>query len=317
MDIVAIEELSSEQLWDLLVLAEQESHQLRETLQGLSIALIMFDQSTRTRMSTLRACASKGASVIEVDVNKTQTPFGESFDDMVSMITLYNDCVVIRDAKDTDNLGRWRKNQHCPVINALNKREHPTQALADLLTIQQEFGLFRNLAVLYTGPINNTSRSLCLALAKVRVRRISICAPPSLTEDAERQELVRALQSSPVSLSFFDTMQDVERDGNHYDVFYACRWASMGESPPVQNWRDYVAHARITRRHLDIIGKPSSIVMHDLPAHRGEEIEGALLDLPASRIMPQARNKIFGMAASLDYALGRGVRQPVRAEMGI
>jgi ornithine carbamoyltransferase len=317
MDIVAIEELSSEQLWDLLLLAEQESRQLSKTLQGLGIALVMFDQSTRTRMSTLRACASKGASVIEVDVNKTQTPFGESFDDMISMITLYNDCVVIRDAKNTDNLTRWRKDRHCPVINALNKREHPTQALADLLTIQHEFGLFRNLALLYTGPINNTMRSLCLALAKVKARRISICAPPSLTEDAERDELTRALQSSTASLSFFDSMEDVERDGDHYDVFYACRWASMGETLPVQNWRDDVVHARMTRRHLDIIGKPSSIVMHDLPAHRGEEIEGALLDSRASRIIPQARNKIFGMAASLDYALGRACRQPVRAEMGI
>jgi ornithine carbamoyltransferase len=299
------------------VLAEQESQQLSETLQGLSIALVMFDQSTRTRLSTLRACASKGASVIEVDVNKTQTPFGESFDDMIAMITLYNDCVVIRDAKNTDNLARWRRGKHCPVINALNKWEHPTQALADLLTIQQEFRLFRNLAVLYTGPINNTSRSLCLALAKVRVRRISICAPPPLTEDTARQELVRALQSSSTSLSFFDTMQDVERDGDHYDVFYACRWASMGETPPAQNWRDDVTRTRVTRRHLDVVGKPSSIVMHDLPAHRGEEIEGALLDSEASRIIPQARNKIFGMAASLDYALGRSVRHPVRAEMGL
>ncbi len=296
--------------------AEQESHELSRTLQGVAIALVMFDQSTRTRMSTLRACASKGASVIEIDVNKTQTPFGESFDDMVSMITLYNDCVVVRDAKNSDNLTAWRRNQHCPVINALNKREHPTQALADLLTIQQEFRFFRNLAVLYTGPINNTLRSLCLALAKVRARRISICAPPSLTADAERHELSRALQSSPTSLSFFDTMQDAERDGDHYDVFYACRWASMGETLPLRNWRDEVVHARITRRHLDVIGKPSSIVMHDLPAHRGEEIEGALLDSQASRIMPQARNKIFGMAASLDHALGRACCQPARAEMG-
>ncbi len=276
----------------------------------------MFDQSTRTRLATLRACSSKGASVIEVDVNKTQTPFGESFDDMISMITLYNDCVIIRDAKNTDNLTRWRKHQRCPVINALNKREHPTQALADLLTIRQEFGLFRNLALLYTGPINNTARSLFLALAKVRIRRLTICAPPSLTDNSERQELVRAFQSTPTSLSFVDTLQDVERDGDRYDVFYACRWASMGETPPVQNWRDDVVPVRITGRHLHSVGKPSSIVMHDLPAHRGEEIEGALLDSRASRIIPQARNKIFGIAASLDYALGRGVRQPVRVEMG-
>jgi ornithine carbamoyltransferase len=296
-------------------LAEQESQQLSETLQGQSIALVMFDQSTRTRLSMLRACAAKGASVIEVDVNKTQTPFGESVDDMISMITLYNDCVVIRDGKNEDNLARWRNNE-CPVINALNKREHPTQALADLLTIQQEFRLFRNLAVLYSGPINNTARSLCLALAKVRVRRISICAPPALTGDAEREELARALQSSPTSLSFFDRVQDIERDGDRYDVFYACRWASMGDAPPVKNWRDDVAYARITRRHLDTVGKPSSIVMHDLPAHRGEEMEGGLLDSPASRIRPQARNKMFSMAASLDYALGRSVRYPVRAEMG-
>lgn len=277
----------------------------------------MFDQSTRTRLSTLRACAAKGASVIEVDVNKTQTPFGESVDDMISMITLYNDCVVIRDGKNADNLAHWREHGQCPVINALNKREHPTQALADLLTMQQEFRLFRNLAVLYTGPINNTSRSLFLALAKVRVRRISICAPASLIEDAEREELARALESSPTSLSFFDTVREVERDGDRYDVFYACRWASMGEAPPVQNWRDDVAYARIARHHLDSIGKPTSIVMHDLPAHRGEEMEGALLDSPASRIVPQARNKIFSMAASLDYALGRSVRYAVRAEMGL
>jgi ornithine carbamoyltransferase len=312
-----MEQLTSEQLWDLRTLAEQESQQLSETLQGQSIALVMFDQSTRTRLSTLRACAAKGASVIEVDVNKTQTPFGESFDDMISMVTLYNDCAVIRDGKNTDNLVRWRKYGHCPVINALNKREHPTQALADLLTIQQEFRLFRNLAVLYTGPINNTARSLCLALAKVRVRRISICAPSSLTEDAEREELARALESGPTSLTFFDTTQEVERDGDRYDVFYACRWASMGEAPPSPNWRDDVAYARITRRHLESVGKPSSIVMHDLPAHRGEEMEGALLDSPASRIVPQARNKMFSMAASLDYALGRSVRYPVRVEMGL
>ncbi len=317
MDIVTMKELTSEQLWDLLGLAEQESQQLSETLHGLSVALVMFDQSTRTRLSTLRACASKGATVVEVDVNKTQTPFGESFDDMVSMITLYNDCVVIRDAKNSDDLLSWRSKEHCPVINALNKREHPTQALADLLTIHQEFRRFRNLAVLYSGPINNTSRSLCLALAKVRIRRMTICAPPALTDAGDREELIRIFDSSATSLSFFDTMQDVERDGDRYDVFYACRWASMGETPLVQNWRDEVARVKISAHHFAAIGKPTSIVMHDLPAHRGEEIEGALLDSHASRIMPQARNKIFGMAASLDYALGREVRRPVRAEMGI
>lgn len=317
MDIVAMEELTSEQLWDLLTLAEQESQQLSKTLQGLGVALVMIDQSTRTRLSTLRACAAKDADVIEIDINKTQTPFGESFDDMISMITLYNDCVIVRDAKNADNLQSWRKGQHCPVINALNKREHPTQALADLLTMQQEFGRFRNLAVLYAGPINNTSRSLCLALAKVRIRRLTICAPPSLTDEADRQDLARMFRSTPTSLSFFDTIRDVEHDGDRYDVFYACRWASMGEMPLAQNWRDDVAKTQISRRHLDTIGKPMSIVMHDLPAHRGEEIEGALLDSRASRIIPQARNKIFSMAASLDYALGTAVRRPLSVEMGM
>lgn len=91
----------------------------------------------------------------------------------------------------------------------------------------------------------------------------------------------------------------------------------MGEMPLAQNWRDDVAETRISRRHLDTIGKPMSIVMHDLPAHRGEEMEGALLDSRASRIIPQARNKIFSMAASLDYALGTAVRRPLSAEMGI
>lgn len=299
------------------MLAEQESRQLSETLQGVAVALVMLDQSTRTRLSTLRACASKGASVIEVDLNKTQTPFGESVDDMISMITLYNDCVVIRDGKNTDNLRRWRKSEHCPVINALNKREHPTQALADLLTIQQEFHRFSNLALLYAGPINNTSRSLCLALAKMRIRRITICAPPSLVDERDRAELARLFNATPTALSFCDSMKAVERDGDHYDVFYACRWASMGEAPPVQNWRDDVAEVRINTGHLERVGKPSSIVMHDLPAHRGEEIEGALLDSPVSRIMGQARNKMFAMAASLDYALGRQVRQPVTAGMRI
>lgn len=275
----------------------------------------MIDQSTRTRLSTLRACSAKGASVIEVDVKKTQTPFGESVDDMISMITLYNDCAVIRDGKNDDGLRRWRTQEHCPVINALNKREHPTQALADLLTIQQEFRRFRNLAVLYAGPINNTARSLCLALSKVRVRRLTICSPSPLTDEVDRQELIRALGPTPTALSFLDTLHDVERDGDRYDVFYACRWASMGEEPAVRNWRDNVTRLRISARHLANIGKPSSIVMHDLPAHRGEEIEGALLDSPASRIMRQAQNKIFAMAASLDYALGRQVRQPVTADM--
>lgn len=277
----------------------------------------MVDQSTRTRLSTLRACNAKGAFVIEVDVKKTQTPFGESVDDMISMITLYNDCAVIRDGKNDDGLRRWREHEHCPVINALNKREHPTQALADLLTMQQEFHRFRNLAVLYTGPINNTARSLFLALSKVGVRRLSICSPSPLTDEADRQALVCALGSTPTALSFFDTLRDVEHDRDHYDVFYACRWASMGEEPPVQNWRDYVTKLRIDARHLASIGRPSSIVMHDLPAHRGEEIEGALLDSPASRIRRQARHKIFAMAASLDYALGRQVHQPVTADMRV
>jgi ornithine carbamoyltransferase len=317
MDIIAMEDLTSEQLWDLLALAEQESRQLSNTLQGMSIALVMLDQSTRTRLSTLRACTSKGGNVIEIDVSKTQTPFGESFDDMVSMITLYNDCVIVRDGKNTDNLRRWRKNKSCPIINALNKREHPTQALADLLTIYQEFHRLGNLALLYAGPINNTSRSLCLALAKVRIRRLAICAPTALTDKADREELAQIFTSSKTSLSFFETLQDVERDGDRYDVFYACRWASMGEQPLLENWRDEVAKVRVNRRHLESIGKPSSIVMHDLPAHRGEEIEGALLDCDRSRIMRQARNKIFGMAASLDYALGRQVHQAATADMRI
>jgi ornithine carbamoyltransferase len=209
------------------------------------------------------------------------------------------DVLVARTAADPAELRGWTRQDRMRVVNAMTADEHPTQALADLTMLHRHFGQVENLRVLYLGEGNNTAAALALALARFPGVYLELRTPPgyglapaTLAEAAEQ-----ALRHSAVVTERHDT------DGlpTPVDVIYTTRWQTTGTSKKDPNWHEVFAPFQVTS---DLwADRPKAVFMHDLPAHRGEEVAADVLDGPASIAFTQAGNKMYSAMAVLDWCV--------------
>ena len=186
------------------------------------------------------------------------------------------------------------------MINALSDESHPCQALADVLTIQEKKGTLEGVRISYIGDGNNVAVSLAQA-ATLAGAHFSIASPPGyrLPENVLLQSEEYASVSGG-SLCTFDSPEEAVRDA---DVVYTDVWTSMGQEDSyerrLQAFKDYQVTPELVKA-----AKPDAIVMHDLPAHRGEEIVGEVIDGPQSVVFDQAENRLHAQAAILLMVLG-------------
>jgi ornithine carbamoyltransferase len=180
-----------------------------------------------------------------------------------------------------------------PVVNLLSDVEHPTQALADLLTIEQCFGRLRDISVAFIGDANNVARSLgdALALAGASFR---VASPAGFAFGPDDVERVAKLGGE---LVLCDSAAEASEGA---DVLYTDVWVSMGEEKEAEEKRKVFRPYSIDSTLLDLAG-PNAIVMHCLPAHRGEEISAEVLDGPRSRVWLQAENRLHSIRGLLSH----------------
>ncbi len=300
-----LRDLSPSELRDLLVLGERLAQRLPpepdpQPLAGRSVALIFQKNSTRTRVSFEVGVHQLGGLPIFLSQADTQMGRGEPLRDTARVLSGYVDAVMIRTfhQETVEELARFSR---VPVVNGLTDLYHPCQLLADLLTIQQEFGRDRwsDLRVAWLGDGNNMANSWLNAAAMLGFE-LRLAVPEGFDPDPDT--LARARSETTVVLT-----RDPREAARGAHVLNTDVWASMGQEEEAE---ERMAHFRPFQVEGDLmdLADPDAIFLHCLPAHRGEEVTEEVLEGPRSRIFQEAENRLHAQKALLVHLLsGAGI----------
>ena len=287
-------DLSREQLLHILDLAEKfKSKQLTLDFKNKVLGLIFDKSSTRTRVSFQVAMSRLGGTTIDLNPNTSQIGRGEPIKDTARVLSRYCDALAIRTFKHSvlEDYAKWSTQ---PVINALTDLEHPCQALADFLTIKEEFKDFKDIVLTFIGDGNNVANSLilCGALLGVEVR---IACPKGF----EPNSLVikKALEINNTK-ALLKICNDVNLAAKGAHVLYTDVWTSMGEETNKDEKDKQFLGFSIDEQILKKANN-NAIVLHCLPAYRSKEITNDVFESDQSRIFDQAENRLHVQQALL------------------
>ncbi|AGI47468.1 ornithine carbamoyltransferase [Thermoplasmatales archaeon BRNA1] len=265
-----------------------------DPLAGKTLAMMFEKPSTRTRTSFDVAITELGGHALYLDVTKMQMGHGETVEDTARVLSRFVHGIMYRafDYKMMDKLGEWTT---VPVISGLDDLEHPCQALADMVTIKEKKGELRGKKLVYLGDGNNVCNSLLYACAILGVDMVA-CCPATRMPNAEIMlgaARIADANGSKIIASHEPTEACVDAD-----VLYTDTWISMGDNTPVEA-AVKLFHKYQINDDLLSIAKPDCIVMHCLPAHRGQEITNEVIEGPHSVVFDQAENRLHAQKAVL------------------
>ena len=269
------------------------------TLRGRTVALIFEKPSTRTRVSFEVGVAELGGTPLALSSSDLQLGRGETVADTGAVLARFVQAIVIRTFGQS-RLEELAAASGLPVINALTDEEHPCQAFADLLTIRDEFGSFAGRVLTYVGDGNNVAHSLLLAGAAVGLG-VRIAHPEGYAPDPGIVARAGALAQAHGSEVTVTTDAAAAASGAH--VLYTDVWASMGQEDESEARAAVFAPYALDARLVGLAA-PDAIVLHCLPAHRGEEITAEVIDGPRSRVFDQAENRLHAQKAVLAHLVG-------------
>ena len=299
-DLLSSADLNGEQTQALLQLASDlKAGRSSIDLGGKTLGLIFTKASTRTRVSFSVAMARLGGQTLDLNPQVTQVGRGEPVADTARVLSRYVDALAIRTFAQGElvDYARWAS---IPVINALTDLEHPCQALADYLTLQEAFGAVEGLTLSYVGDGNNVAHSLmlCGALLGVNVR---IGCPVGFEPDAAVLDQSRRLAAARGAdvVVLHEPVAAVR--GAH--ALYTDVWASMGQEEEKAQ-REQAFAGWCLNEELVAEADPRAIVLHCLPAYRGLEISAGAMEGSSSRIFDQAENRLHAQQALLAALLG-------------
>jgi ornithine carbamoyltransferase len=295
---LSLSDITPDELQALLSLAAQlKAGTLKPTCNKV-LGLLFSKASTRTRVSFTVAMYQLGGQVIDLNPMVTQVSRGEPIEDTARVLGRYLDVLAIRTFEQAD-LETFKQYSGIPVINALSDLAHPCQALADLLTLQEAFGEVAGLTATYVGDGNNVAHSLMMvcAMAGVNVR---IATPPGYEPNAQIVERATALAGDRSSVV---VTTDPIAAAAGAQMLYTDVWASMGQEDEAETRKALFAPYQLNETLL-AKADPTAIVLHCLPAHRGEEITDGAIEGSQSRVFDQAENRLHAQKALLVSLLG-------------
>ena len=293
-DFLSSADISAEQTRALLDLAaDLKAGRTRVDLGGKVLGLIFSKASTRTRVSFTVAMARLGGQTIDLNPQVSQVGRGEPVADTARVLSRYVNALSIRTFAQ-EELAEYAHWASVPVINALTDLEHPCQALADFLTLQEAFGSIEGLTLSYVGDGNNVAHSLmlCGALLGVNIR---VGCPKGYEPSAAVLEQSRALAGGRCSIEVIQEPVAAVR-GAH--ALYTDVWASMGQEEE-KGEREQAFNGWCLNEELVAEADPKAIVLHCLPAYRGLEISAGAMEGSSSRIFDQAENRLHAQQALL------------------
>ncbi len=300
-----IADFTSEEIQGLLTLAtrlkaEQKRGESRPLLKGKVLAMVFQKPSLRTRVSFDMAMRDLAGDALYLSPNEIGLGKRESIADIARVLSGYVQVVMARvfDHQHILELAKWSS---VPVINGLSDYNHPCQAMADALTIYEEFGSLKGRNVSYIGDGNNVAVSLMKAVTKLGAN-FRIANPKGY--DMPQGDIELGKEIARENAGSVTLLREPQAAAEGADVIYTDTWTSMGQEEEAKK-REAVFPPYQINDDLLKLAKPTAIVMHCLPAHRGQEITDAVADGPQSRLFPQAENRMHAQKAILvDLLLG-------------
>lgn len=301
-DFLSLAPLSLKDFNWLLIRAEEykKDFVLLRSLENRVVGLLFEKSSTRTRVSFEVAITRLGGQAIFLSSDDMQVKRGETIADTARVLSAYLDALVIRTYEQQD-LETWAQYASIPVINGLTDQLHPCQILTDLFTIYQKRGQLKGLKLAYIGDGNNIAHSLMIGGAKTGMH-VAIASPK--TRQPDKTILTQAAKLAGESEGSVSIGTDPKAAAQDADILYTDVWVSMGDEDKkaalVKKLKPYQINEALLAK-----AKPDCLVMHCLPAHRGEEITEAVMEGPNSVIFEQAANRLPVQQALLELLLNR------------
>jgi ornithine carbamoyltransferase len=297
-DLLTLSDLSSKEITGILRKAMElktGKDASRCPLIGRSIGLLFEKVSTRTRVSFEVGIYQLGAQSIYLNHRDIQIGRGETIHDTAKVLSRYLDAIVIRTFSH-DMLAEFASHASIPVINGLSDLHHPCQALADLMTILDHTGRLRGIRVAYIGDGNNVANSLIEASALTGIH-LAVACPKGYEPDKEVLKKAGAYRRGGITVT-----NDPFEAASNANVLYTDVWVSMGQEKEAAKKRAKFKKYQLNSALLSY-AKKDAIVLHCLPAHRGEEITDEVIDGPRSAVFDQAENRLHTQKALLEFLL--------------
>lgn len=302
--LISLNDLSKDEILQILDLAiklkqDNKNGVTHHILKGKSMGMIFSKSSTRTRISFEVGMYQLGGNALFLSSNDIQLGRGESIYDTAKVLSRYLDGIMIRtfDHQDVLDLAQYGS---IPIINGLTDDEHPCQILADLLTIYEHKGKLQGLKLAYVGDGNNIAHSILHGCSKVGMN-VAIATPPDYACDDKIVQ--QAKDASKLSGSEVIITNDPVEAVTGADVVYTDTWTSMGQEAEKEERRKIFIPYQVNKELFSHTNQ-GSIFLHCLPAYRGEEVTGDIIDGSMSVIFDEAENRLHAQKAVMALLMG-------------
>lgn len=278
-----------------------QADEMRHPLDGKHLALLFEKQSLRTRATFDIGMKELGGHPLYLSPDEVGLGERETAADIAQALSRYVHGIAAR-VFDHHHLTQMAAVSTVPIINALSDLEHPCQALADVLTLEERRGRLDGVRLAWIGDGNNVCHSLALLMAQLGAH-VSIASPAGYAPEARYQELIRAAAKTAGTEAVFTADRQAAARGA--DAIATDTWVSMGQEADGDKRRSAFAGWQVNQELL-ALAKPDALVLHCLPAHRGDEITDEVMDGPQSAVWDEAENRLHVAKAVLLLTLGAG-----------
>jgi len=298
-DLLKMDDLSKEEILDILNLADQLKYEQKHGiehhhLKGKSLGMIFEKSSTRTRVSFEAGMYQLGGNSLFLTDKDLQIGRGEPIEDTARSLSRYIQGIMIRtfSQEEAEKLAKYSS---IPIINGLTDDEHPCQVLADLMTIRENKNILEGLKVAFIGDGNNMANSLMIGCLKVGMN-FAVASPKDYT--ASDKYLSRAKEIAEKEGVNFTVTTSPSEAAKDADVLITDVWASMGHEEEAEIRAKAFEGFQINKELIAVADK-NAMVLHCLPAHRGEEITAEVLEENADAIFDESENRLHAQKAVL------------------
>ncbi|MEE8199566.1 MAG: ornithine carbamoyltransferase [Candidatus Acidoferrales bacterium] len=309
-DLVSIASLSPsevEGILELAALVKGRPEEFHSALAGKQLVLLFEKPSLRTRVTFEVGMGELGGRTLFIDQTGSRLDAREELSDIARNLERWVDGIVLRTFAH-QTVVEMAAHASIPVINGLSNREHPCQALGDYFTLQEKFSDARKVKLAYVGDGNNVAHSLLLTAALLG-GWLCVATPPGYEPAGDIVRLAQEIAAR--TRARLEFTHDCRAAVTGADAVYTDVWASMGQEGEAEERRRVFAPYQVNEELL-ARAAPHAVFLHCLPAHRGEEVTGAVIDSPRSLVYDQAENRLHVQKAILLLLLGNGLRRADR-----
>ncbi|MEM3730685.1 MAG: ornithine carbamoyltransferase [Candidatus Bathyarchaeia archaeon] len=297
MHLINFKELSGQQLMEIIdkgIEVKNNPEKYRDSLNGRSLAMIFQKTSTRTRVSFEVAMTQLGGHALYIDWRTTNFTLADIYDE-TQYLSRNVDCIMARLLRNSD-LQIMAKASRVPVINGCDEKYHPSQAIADLMTIKEKKGSLKGVKLVYVGIHNNVCNSLIEGCTKVGVKIITVT--PIFNEPSRDDEILENAKKT----GLWETTLNVKDAVKDADFVYTDTWVDMEfflDPKYAEEKEKRIKLMMPYQINKELLKESNAYIMHDMPIHRGYEISSDIIESPKSIIYEQSENRLYSAKAIL------------------